>query len=58
MDQIRFSWLKRLRAHGLVKRVSRAYRYCLTQLGRRVASTVLKLREFVIISTLAQPLSM
>ncbi len=48
--------LKRLRAHGLVKKVGRTYKYYLTQLGRRLASTVLRLREFVVIPTLAQPL--
>jgi hypothetical protein len=48
--------LKRLRSHGLIKKIGRTYKYYLTQLGRRVAATVLKLREFVVIPTLAQPI--
>jgi hypothetical protein len=49
--------LKRLRTHGLIKKIGRTYKYYLTRLGRRVALTALKLREFVVIPTLAQPLS-
>ncbi len=45
--------LKRLRTHGLVKKVGRTYRYYLTRLGRRVSATVLKLRAFVLIPALA-----
>jgi len=48
--------LKRLRTHGLVKKVGRTYKYYLTAVGRRVAATVLKLREFVVIPTLARSL--
>lgn len=48
--------LKRLRTHGLLKKIGRTYKYYLTGLGRRVAATALKLREFVVIPTLAQPL--
>jgi hypothetical protein len=48
--------LKRLRTHGLIKKIGRTYKYYLTRLGRRVAATALKLREFVVIPTLAQPL--
>ncbi len=47
--------LKRLRVHGLIKRVGRTYKYYLTDLGRRVILTGLKLRELVIIPALAQP---
>jgi hypothetical protein len=50
--------LKRLRTHGLIKKIGHTYKYYLTHLGRRVAATVVKLREFVVIPTLAQPLSM
>lgn len=46
--------LKRLRVHGLIKRVGRTYRYYLTDLGRRVVLTGVKLRELVIIPALAQ----
>ena len=46
--------LKRLRVHGLVKRIGRTYKYYVTELGRRVVLTGLKLREMVIIPALAQ----
>lgn len=46
--------LKRLRTHGLIKKVGRTYKYYLTRLGRLVSATVLKLREFVVIPSLAQ----
>jgi hypothetical protein len=49
--------LKRLRTHGLIKKVGRTYKYYLTTLGRLVAATVLKLREFVVIPTLARSVS-
>lgn len=49
--------LKRLRTHGLIKKIGRSYKYYVTRLGRRIAATVLKLREFVVIPALAQPLS-
>jgi hypothetical protein len=45
--------LKRLRVHGLIKRVGKRYRYYLTDFGRQVAALVLKLRELVIIPDLA-----
>jgi len=49
--------LKRLRTHGLIKKIGRTYKYYLTRLGRCVTATALKLREFVVIPTLAQPIS-
>lgn len=50
--------LKRLRVHGLVKRVGKRYRYYLTDFGCQVATLALKVRELVIIPALAhgQPL--
>jgi DNA-binding MarR family transcriptional regulator len=45
--------LKRLRVHGLIKKVGRRYKYYLTQLGRQVILMLLKLRELVIIPELA-----
>ena len=45
--------LKRLRVHGLIKRVGRTYKYYLTKLGRLVIVTGLKLRENVLIPKLA-----
>ena len=45
--------LKRLRVHGLIKKVGRTYKYYLTQFGKDVVATGLKLRELVIIPQLA-----
>lgn len=45
--------LKRLRVHGLIKRVNNSYRYYLTDFGRQVTLMALKLREMVIIPSLA-----
>jgi len=45
--------LKRLRLHGLVKKVGRTYKYYLTQFGKDVIATGLKLRELVVIPQLA-----
>jgi len=47
--------LKRLRTHGLIKKIGRRYKYYLTNLGRIVATTALKLREMVVIPSLNQP---
>jgi hypothetical protein len=45
--------LKRLRVHGLVKRIGHSYKYYVTSLGRRVLLTGLKLKELVLIPALA-----
>jgi len=45
--------LKRLYLHGLLKRVKHRYHYYLTELGRRTILTALKLRELVVIPSLA-----
>jgi hypothetical protein len=47
--------LKRLRLHGLIKKVARTYRYYLTRLGRAAITAALKLRDLMVIPTLAQP---
>ena len=47
--------LKRLRMHGLIKKVGKRYKYYLTDFGRETASMALKLREMVVIPTLAYP---
>lgn len=44
---------KKLHLHGLIKRVGHRYHYYLTELGRRTVLTALKLRELVIIPSLA-----
>lgn len=46
--------VKRLRMHGLIKKIGRTYKYYLTKLGKRAILAALKLREFVIIPTFAQ----
>jgi hypothetical protein len=44
--------LKRLRTHGLIKKIGNAYKYYLTKLGRVVTASALKLRELFIIPQL------
>ena len=46
--------LRRLRVHGLIKKVGRRYKYYLTDFGREIVLTLLKLREIVIIPELAR----
>ncbi len=48
--------LKRLHLHGLIKKIGHTYKYYLTETGRRVALTALKLRQLVVIPSLADPL--
>lgn len=47
--------IKRLRVHGILKRVAHTYKYYLTELGRRVVVAGLKLRDLFVIPALAQP---
>jgi hypothetical protein len=49
--------LKRLRTHGLVKKVGHTYKYYATAFGKEVVATALKLRELVIIPQLAHGLA-
>lgn len=49
--------LKRLRVHGLIKRIGHRYKYYLTELGRRAVITGLKLRELFVLPQLAAPSS-
>jgi len=44
--------LKRLRLHGIIKRVGHSYKYYLTDLGRRILLTGLKIREFHVLPSL------
>ena len=46
--------LKRLRVHGLIKKIGRSYKYYLTEFGRQVLVMALKLREMVVIPELAR----
>jgi hypothetical protein len=45
--------LKRLRLHGLIKKIGRTYKYYLTSFGRQVIATGFKLKHLVIIPQLA-----
>ena len=45
--------LKRLRLHGLIKKIGNTYKYYFTKAGRTVILTALKLRELVVIPCLA-----
>jgi len=47
--------IKRLRVHGLLKKIGKRYKYYLTKLGRTVVTTALKLRELFIIPSLSAP---
>jgi hypothetical protein len=50
--------MKRLRVHGLIKKIGRTYKYYLTTLGKQVTALGLKLKELYIIPALsAQPAS-
>ena len=44
--------IKRLRAHGLLKKIGKRYKYYLTKLGTTVVSTALRLREAIVIPSL------
>jgi hypothetical protein len=46
--------LKRLRNHGIIKKIGRTYKYYLTKLGRMVVMTALKLRRIVVIPSLSE----
>jgi hypothetical protein len=45
--------LKRLRVHGVIKKVGRHYKYYLTDFGRQSAAMALKLREMMVIPAFA-----
>jgi hypothetical protein len=49
--------LKRLRTHGLIKKVARKYKYYLTHFGREVIGAGLPLKEMYLIPTLATSLA-
>jgi hypothetical protein len=46
--------IKRLRTHGLVKKIGRSYKYYLTKIGRLVVATGLQLKELFLIPKLAK----
>ena len=45
--------LKRLRIHGLIKKIGHTYKYYVTSFGKDIVATALKLRELVLIPQLA-----
>lgn len=45
--------LRRLRLHGLIKKVGNTYRYYATRFGQRLLLAGLKLKEHVLLPTLA-----
>ena len=49
--------LKRLHLHGLIKKIGHTYKYYLTESGRRVILSALKLRDLVVIPSLADRLT-
>lgn len=46
--------LKRLRLHGLIRKIGKRYKYYFTEVGRATILTALKLRELVVIPMLAE----
>jgi len=42
-------FLKRLRMHGIIKKVRKTYKYYLTVMGKRIVATALKLKEMFVI---------
>lgn len=46
--------IKRLRTHGIIKKVGRCYKYYLTRFGRDVIATVMKLKQQLIVPSLCQ----
>lgn len=46
--------LRRLRLHGLIKKIGRTYKYYITELGRQIILAGLKLRELFLIPELSQ----
>ncbi len=46
--------IKRLRTHGLIKKVAHTYNYFFTKLGRRVFVTALVIREYFVQPTLVR----
>ncbi|MBN2430301.1 MAG: MarR family transcriptional regulator, partial [Acidobacteria bacterium] len=45
--------LKRLRVHGIIRRVGRTYKYYLTAWGKRIIATGLSLKELFLVPRLA-----
>ena len=46
--------LKRLRTHGMIKKIGHTYKYYLTKLGRKIIITALKMKELFLVPQLAK----
>lgn len=46
--------LKRLRTHGLIKKIGRTYKYYVTRLGQKILTGALKLRRLFLIPAIAE----
>ena len=46
--------MKRLRTHGLIKKIGKTYKYYLTALGKQVIALGLKLKNLYIIPALSE----
>ena len=44
--------IRRLRLHGIIRKIGRTYKYYITALGQRLLTAALKLKEFILIPTL------
>ena len=47
--------LKRLRLHGLIRKIGHTYKYYVTALGQKALLAALKLREHLILPALLTP---
>ena len=46
--------MKRLRTHGLVKKIGRTYKYYITGLGKQIITLGLKLKNLYVIPALSE----
>ena len=46
--------LKRLRTHGMIKKIGHTYKYYLTKLGRKIIIAALKMKELFLVPQLAK----
>ena len=48
--------IRRLREHGLLKKIGGTFKYYITKLGQKVVTTAMRLRETTIIPAMTAPL--
>jgi len=46
--------LKRLRLHGLIRKIKGTYKYYLTSLGKQVIIAALRVKEYIIVPSLSE----